>query len=150
MADNEKLERLLDELQSVTARKVEFFAKAQELQSMIDLMDKKQELLRNDIMSLFKQDVVEEPDPNSVPEEVPPVTDMEEVKKVTKGFTLPKKICLRNRVTGEEKEFPSKNAASKFLGISQPTLNYALQEKGGMFKDWQVTLYVHDADSPTA
>ena len=149
MADNEKLERLLDELQSVTARKVELFAKAQELQSMIDLMDKKQELLRNDIMSLFKQDVVEEPDPNSVPEEVPPVTDMEEVKKVVKGSTLPKRICLRNQVTGEEREFPSKGAAAKFLGIAHPTMNYFMK-KNGMYKDWQVTLAVYYADSPTA
>ena len=146
MADNEKLERLLDELQEATARKVELFAKAQELQSMIDLMDKKQELLRNDIMSLFKQDVVEEPDPNSVPEEVPPVTDMEEVQKVTGRGGKPKRIFMRNMETGEEKEFPSKTRVSQFLGITQQYLAKILKD-GGTFKGWWIT---EVADSPTA
>ena len=145
MADNEKLERLLDELQSVTARKVELFAKAQELQSMIDLMDKKQELLRNDIMSLFKQDV-EEPDPNSVPEEVPPVTDMEEVKKVTGRGGKPKRILMMNMETGEEKQFPSKTMAAQFLSITQQYLAKILKDEGA-FKGWWIT---EAADSPTA
>lgn len=149
MADNEKLERLLDELQEATARKVELFAKAQELQSMIDLMDKKQELLRNDIMGLFKQDVVEEPDPNSVPEEVPPVTDMEEVKMLVPVLKSAIGVAMRNRMTGEEREFKSKNQAAKFLNVSYPKMNDIIA-KGGMYGDWNVTLNVHDADSPTA
>ena len=146
MADNEKLERRLDELQSVTARKVELFAKAQELQSMIDLMDKKQEILRNDIMSLFKQDVVEEPDPNSVPEEVPPVTDMEEVKKVTGRGGKPKRILMMNMETGEEKQFPSKTMAAQFLSITQQYLAKILKDEGA-FKGWWIT---EAADTPGA
>lgn len=149
MADNEKLERLLDKLQSVTARKVELFAKAQKLQSMIDLMDKKQELLRNDIMSLFKQDVVEEPSPNADPEEVPPVTDMEEVKKLVPVLKSAIGVAMRNRMTGEEREFKSKNQAAKFLNVSYPKMNDIIA-KGGMYGDWNVTLNVHGADSPTA
>ena len=140
------MERLLDELQSVTARKVELFAKAQELQSMIDLMDKKQELLRNDIMSLFKQDVVEEPDPNSVPEEVPPVTDMEEVQKVTGRGGKPKRILMMNMETGEEKQFPSKTMAAQFLRITQQYLAKILKDEGA-FKGWWIT---EVADTPTA
>lgn len=146
MADNEKLERLLDELQEATARKVELFAKAQELQNMIDLMDKKQEHLRNDIMSLFKQDVVEEPDPNSVPEEVPLVTDMEEVQKVTGRGGKPKRIFMRNTETGVEKEFPSKTRASQFLDITQQYLAKILKD-GGTFKGWWIT---EVADTPGA
>ena len=146
MADNEKLERLLDELQEATARKVELFAKAQELQSMIDLMDKKQELLRNDIMSLFKQDVVEEPDPNPVPEGVPPVTDMEEVQKVTGRGGKPKRILMMNMETGEEKQFPSKTMAAQFLSITQQYLAKILKDEGA-FKGWWIT---EAADTPTA
>lgn len=147
--EKEYIDSLLDELQMRVKRCAVNEMQVHEIRKQIEEDTKQICGIRADLHSLLSKEE-EEPDPNSVPEEVPPVTDMEEVKKVTKGFTLPKKICLRNRVTGEEKEFPSKNTAAKFLGISQPTLNYALQEKGGMYKDWQVTLYVHDADSPTA
>lgn len=147
--EKEYIESLLDELQMYVHRCAIKEMQIQDIQKQMEEDYKKIGIIREELQTILSKEE-EEPDPNSVPEEVPPVTDMEEVKKVTKGFTLPKKICLRNRVTGEEKEFPSKNAASKFLGISQPTLNYTLQEKGGMYKDWQVTLYVHDADSPTA
>lgn len=150
MADNEKLERLLDELQSVTARKVELFAKAQELQSMIDLMDKKQELLRNDIMSLFKQDVVEEPDPN-LPQL--PVRDVFEVEmpaavKKGKGWVMKlknaKRVHLQNLITKEERDFESKTDACKFLDVALISLNRSIKD-GGRIKDWTVTVV-----SPTA
>ena len=147
--EKEYIESLLDELQMYVHRCAIKEMQIQDIQKQMEEDYKKIGFIREELQTILSKEE-EEPDPNADPEEVPPVTDMENVKTVVKGFTLPKKICLRNRVTGEEKEFQSKNAASKFLGISQPTLNYALQEKGGMYKDWQVTLYVHDADSPTA
>ncbi len=146
--EKEYIDSLLDELQMYVHRCAIKEMQIQDIQKQMEEDYKKIGIIREELQAILSKEE-EEPDPNSVPEEVPPVTDMEEVKKVTKGFTLPKKICLRNRVTGEEKEFPSKNAASKFLGIKAPTLNYFM-EKNGEYKDWQVTLCVHDADSPTA
>lgn len=145
MAVNEKLERLLDELQVVTARKVELCAKAEELQGMIDVEAQKQEILRNDIMSLFGQGM-EEQDPNSVPVGEPPVTDldsvMESVKK-GKGWALKarnaRKVRLQNLITKEERDFESKTAACRFLEVSVISLDRAIKGDGRI-KDWTVTV----------
>lgn len=51
--------------------------------------------IREGILSAFMEDAV----PNSVPEDVPPVTDMEEVKKVTGRGGKPKRIFMRNMET---------------------------------------------------
>lgn len=146
--EKEYIDSLLDDLQMRVKRCAVNEMQVHEIRKQIEEDTKQICGIRAELQQLLSKEE-EEPDPNSVPEEVPPVTDMEEVKKVVKGSTLPKKICLRNRVTGEEREFPSKGAAAQFLGIAHPTMNYFMK-KNGMYKDWQVTLAVHDADSPGA
>lgn len=145
MAVNEKLERLLDELQVVTARKVELCAKAEELQGMIDVEAQKQEILRNDIMSLFGQGM-EEQDPNQSPVGEPPVTDLESVMKSVekrKGWVMKlknsKPVRLQNLITKEEMCFESKTAACRFLNVAVISLDRAIKD-GGRIKDWTVTV----------
>ena len=98
--------------------------------------------IREGILSAFMEDAV----PNSVPEDVPPVTDMEEVKKVTGRGGKPKRIFMRNTETGVEKEFPSKTRAAQFLDITQQYLAKILKD-GGTFKGWWIT---EVADTPGA
>ena len=98
------------------------------------------------LTSMFGEEKTEEPDPNADPEEVPPVTDMEEVQKVTRRGGKPKLIFMRNTETGVEKEFPSKTRAAQFLDITQQYLAKILKD-GGTFKSWWVT---EIADTPTA
>ena len=97
------------------------------------------------LASMFGEEKKEEQDPNADPEEVPPVTDMEEVQKVTCRGGKPKRIFMRNMETGVEKEFPSKTRAAQFLDITQQYLAMLLKEDR-IFKGWKITV----ADSPTA
>lgn len=139
----------LDQYQQAAMHIAEAQVQVRELNKIIDEQIELLGNLKHDILALLTDEPVEEPSPNADPEEVPPVTDMEDVKMLV---PVPKSaigVAMRNRMTGEEREFKSKNQAAKFLNVSYPKMNDIIA-KGGMYGDWNVTLCVHDADSPTA
>lgn len=119
------------------------------------IIDEQIELLGNlkhDILALLTDRPVEEPSPNAVPEDVPPVTDLESVVESvvekTPGWALAKrmgkKVKLVNRFTGEEKEFPTKTKCCEFLGISAISLQRDI-DRDGKHGEWSILV-----DSPTA
>lgn len=119
-----------------------------QIRELNKIIEEQKEMLEN-----FKRDIlvwtVEDYDPNSDTDVLPPVTDLEEVKGLVPVLKSAIEVAMRNRMTGEERKFKSKNQAAKFLNVSYPKMNDIIA-KGGMYGDWQVTLCVHDADSPTA
>lgn len=148
----EELEKLLDAIQSTAGdianhekEIVHMESEIRRIQRNIELDKKELAAYREFVQtSMFGEEKKEEPDPNPVPEEVPPVTDMEEVQKVTGRGGKPKRIFMRNTETGEEKEFPFKTRAAQFLSITQQYLAMIL--KGGeTFKGWWIT---EVADTP--
>lgn len=139
----------LDQYQQAAMHIAEAQVQVRELNKIIDEQIELLGNLKHDILALLTDEPVEEPDPNSDPEGVPPVTDMEEVKMLVPVLKSAIRVAMRNRMTGEEREFKSKNQAAKFLNVSYPKMNDIIA-KGGMYGDWNVTLCVHDADSPTA
>lgn len=136
---------LLDQYQQAAMHIAEAQVQVRELNKIIDEQIELLGNLKHDILALLAGHE-EEPDPNSVPEEVPPVTDMEEVQKVTGRGGKPKRIFMRNMETGVEKEFPSKTRAAQFLDITQQYLAKILKD-GGTFKGWWMT---EVADTPGA
>lgn len=135
----------LDILQKASANYAMREKKVEELKVMMEADMKLITSIREEFLQLADEEN-EEPDPNPVPEEVPPVTDMEEVKKVTGRGGKPKRIFMRNTETGKEKEFPSKTRAAQFLDITQQYLAKILKD-GGTFKGWWIT---EVADTPGA
>ena len=139
------IEYLLEEFQQA----VETYTKRKML---LEKAEQRMYIIRDDIKRMYgghdmaEPVQVEEPDPNEDPEEVPPVTDMEEVQKVTGRGGKPKRIFMRNTETGVEKEFPSKTRAAQFLDITQQYLAKILKD-GGTFKGWWIT---EVADTPGA
>ena len=150
----EDLEKMLDAIQvtagSIEYHKMEIARMENEIrknQRAIELDKKELDSYREFVLaSMFGEEKKEEPDPNADPEEVPPVTDMEEVKEVVKSGGKSKRIFMRNMETGEEKEFPSKTRAAQFLSITQQYLAMILKD-GGTFKGWKIG---EIADTPTA
>ena len=139
------IEYLLEEFQQA----VETYTKRKML---LEKAEQRMYIIRDDIKRMYgghdmaEPVQVEEPDPNADPEEIPPVTDMEEVKNVVKSGGKSKRIFMRNTETGVEKEFPSKTRAAQFLDITQQYLAKILKD-GGTFKGWWVT---EVADTPGA
>jgi len=150
----EDLEKMLDAIQvtagSIEYHKMEIARMENEIrknQRAIELDKKELDSYREFVLaSMFGEEKKEEPDPNADPEEVPPVTDMEEVQKVTGRGGKPKRIFMRNTETGVEKEFPSKTRAAQFLDITRQYLAKILKD-GGTCKSWWVT---EVADTPGA
>lgn len=140
--NKESVLEILEQFQEAAMHIAEAEIQIRELNKIIE---EQKEMLEN-----FKRDIlvwtVEDYDPNSDPEEVPPVTDLEEVQKVTGRGGKPKRIFMRNTETGVEKEFPSKTRAAQFLDITQQYLAKILKD-GGTFKGWRIT---EVADTPTA
>lgn len=134
----------LDTLQIASANYAMRERKVEELKVMMEAEMKLITSIREELLQLADEEK-EEPDPNADPEEVPPVTDMEEVKNVVKSGGKSKRIFMRNMETGVEKEFPSKTRAAQFLDITQQYLAMLLKEDR-IFKGWKITV----ADSPTA
>lgn len=126
---------LLDEMVDIHRQ---IASKEMEIARLQDRLDE----IREGILSAFMEDAV----PNSVPEEVPPVTDMEKVKKVVKSGGKSKRILMMNTETGVAREFPSKTRAAQFLDITQQYLAKILKD-GGTFKGWLIT---EVADTPGA
>lgn len=127
----------LDILQKASANYAMREKKVEELKVMMEADMKLITSIREEFLQLADEEK-DEPDPNVNPEEVPPVTDMEEVQKVTGRGGKPKRIFMRNTETGVEKEFPSKTRAAQFLGITQQYLAMILKD-GGTFKEWWIT-----------
>jgi hypothetical protein len=150
----EDLEKMLDAIQGTAGDIanhekdiVRMESEIRRIQRAIELDKKELATYREFVLtSMFGEEKTEEPDPNADPEEVPPVTDMEEVQKVVKSGGKSKRIFMRNTETGVEKEFPSKTRAAQFLDITQQYLAKILKD-GGTFKGWWVT---EVADTPTA
>jgi hypothetical protein len=138
--------KLLDQYKQAAMHIAEAQVQVRELNKIIDEQIELLGNLKHDILALLTDRPVEEPSPNAVPEDVPPVTDMEEVKKVTGRGGKPKRILMMNMETGEEKQFPSKTMAAQFLGITQQYLAKILKDEGA-FKGWWIT---EDADTPGA
>lgn len=137
----------LDILQKASANYAMREKKVEELKVMMEADMKLITSIREEFLQLADEEK-EEPGPNPVPEVLPPVTDMEEVQKVTGRGGKPKRIFMRNNETGVEKEFPSKTRAAQFLSISQQYLAMILKESGeGTFKGWWIT---EVADTPGA
>ena len=142
----EDLEKMLDAIQ-ITAGSIKYHEiEIAHMESEIRRNQRAIELDKSELASyrefvlasMFGEEKKEEPDPNADPEEVPPVTDMEEVQKVTCRGGKPKRIFMRNTESGVEKEFPSKTRAAQFLDITQQYLAKILKD-GGTFKGWWVT-----------
>lgn len=150
----EDLDKMLDAIQDTSSDIAKNEMNIIRLENEIKLIQRTIELDKKELAtyrefvltSMFGEEKTEEPDPNADPEEVPPVTDMEEVQKVTCRGGKPKRILMRNTETGVEKEFPSKTRAAQFLDITQQYLAKILKD-GGTFKSWWVT---EIADTPTA
>jgi chromosome segregation ATPase len=150
----EELEKMLDAIQGTAGDIanhekdiVRMESEIRRIQRAIELDKKELATYREFVLtSMFGEEKTEEPDQNADPEEVPPVTDMEEVQKVVKSGGKSKRIFMRNTETGVEKEFPSKTRAAQFLDITQQYLAKILKD-GGTFKGWWVT---EVADTPTA
>lgn len=150
----EDLEKMLDAIQDRSSDIAKNEMEIISLENKIKIIQRTIELDRKELASyrefvlasMFGEEKKEEPDPNSVPEEVPPVTDMEEVKKVTGRGGKPKRILMMNMETGEEKQFPSKTMAAQFLSITQQYLAKILKDEGA-FKGWWIT---EAADTPGA
>lgn len=135
----------LDTLQRASANYAMRERKVEELKVMMEAEMKLITSIREELLQLADEGEEEEPGPNADPEEVPPVTDMEEVKNVVKSGGKSKRIFMRNMETGVEKEFPSKTRAAQFLDITQQYLAMILKEDR-IFKGWKITV----ADTPTA
>ena len=150
----EDLDKMLDAIQDTSSDIAKNEMNIIRLENEIKLIQRTIELDKKELAtyrefvltSMFGEEKKEEPDPNADPEEVPPVTDMEEVQKVTGRGGKPKRIFMRNTETGVEKEFPSKTRAAQFLDITQQYLAKILKD-GGTFKGWWIT---EAADTPTA
>jgi chromosome segregation ATPase len=150
----EDLEKMLDAIQDRSSDIAKNEMEIISLENKIKIIQRTIELDRKELASyrefvlasMFGEEKTEEPDPNADPEEVPPVTDMEEVKKVTGRGGKPKRILMMNMETGEEKQFPSKTMAAQFLGITQQYLAKILKDEGA-FKGWWIT---EAADTPGA
>lgn len=150
----EDLDKMLDAIQDTSSDIAKNEMNIIRLENEIKLIQRTIELDKKELAtyrefvltSMFGEEKKEEPGPNSVPEEVPPVTDMEEVQKVTGRGGKPKRIFMRNTETGVEKEFPSKTRAAQFLDITQQYLAKILKD-GGTFKGWWIT---EVADTPGA
>jgi len=140
--NKESVLEILEQFQEAAMHIAEAEIQIRELNKIIE---EQKEMLEN-----FKRDIlvwtVEDYDPNSDPGEVPPVTDMEEVQKVTGRGGKPKRILMMNMETGEEKQFPSKTMAAEFLRITQQYLAKILKDEGA-YKGWWIT---EAADTPTA
>lgn len=119
---------LLDEMVDIHKK---IAVKEMEIAQLQDRLDG----IREGILSAF----MEEPVPNAVPVQEAPVTDLKEVKEDLRVWKNAIRVCVRNRVTQEEREFPSKNQASKFLGVSYPKMNDILLTDG-TWGDWNVTM----------
>lgn len=152
----EELEKMLDAIQGTAGdianhekEIVHLESEIRRIQRNIELDKKELATYREFVLaSMFGEEKKEEPGPNPVPEVLPPVTDMEEVQKVTGRGGKPRRIFMRNTETGVEKEFPSKTRAAQFLGITQQYLAMILKEsEEGTFKGWWIT---EVADSPGA
>lgn len=135
----------LDTLQRASANYAMRERKVEELKVMMEAEMKLITSIREELLQLADEEK-EEPDPNADPEDVPPVTDMEEVKNVVKSGGKSKRIFMRNMETGEGKEFPSKTRAAQFLSITQQYLAIILKNEGA-YKGWWIT---EAADTPTA
>jgi len=139
------IEYLLEEFQQA----VETYTKRKML---LEKAEQRMYIIRDDIKRMYgghdmaEPVQVEEPDPNADPEEVPPVTDLKEVKNVVKSGGKSKRILMINMETGEEMDLPSKTMAAKALSITQQYLAKILKD-GGTFKGWKIS---EIADSPTA
>ena len=150
----EDLDKMLDAIQDTSSDIAKNEMNIIRLENEIKLIQRTIELDKKELAtyrefvltSMFGEEKKEEPDPNADPEEVPPVTDMEEVQKVTGRGGKPKRIFMRNTETGVEKEFPSKTRAAQFLDITQQYLAKILKD-GGTFKGWWIT---EAADTPGA
>ena len=150
----EDLDKMLDAIQGTSSDIAKNEMEIIRLENEIKLIQRTIELDKKELAtyrefvltSMFGEEKKEEPDPNADPEEVPPVTDMEEVQKVTGRGGKPKRIFMRNTETGVEKEFPSKTRAAQFLDITQQYLAKILKD-GGTFKGWWIT---EVADTPGA
>lgn len=150
----EDLDKMLDAIQDTSSDIAKNEMNIIRLENEIKLIQRTIELDKKELAtyrefvltSMFGEEKKEEPDPNSVPEEVPPVTDMEEVQKVTGRGGKPKRILMMNMETGEEKQFPSKTRAAQFLSITQQYLAKILKDEGA-FKGWWIT---EAADTPGA
>jgi hypothetical protein len=150
----EDLEKMLDAIQDRSSDIAKNEMEIISLENKIKIIQRTIELDRKELASyrefvlasMFGEEKKEEPDPNADPEEVPPVTDMEEVQKVTCRGGKPKRIFMRNTETGVEKEFSSKTRAAQFLDITQQYLAKILKD-GGNFKGWWIT---EVADTPGA
>lgn len=150
----EDLEKMLDAIQGTSSDIAKNEMNIIRLENEIKLIQRTIELDKKELAtyrefvltSMFGEEKKEEPDPNADPEVLPPVTDMEEVQKVTGRGGKPKRIFMRNTETGVEKEFPSKTRAAQFLDITQQYLAKILKD-GGTFKSWWVT---EVADTPGA
>lgn len=150
----EDLDKMLDAIQGTSSDIAKNEMNIIRLENEIKLIQRTIELDKKELAtyrefvltSMFGEEKKEEPDPNADPEEVPPVTDMEEVQKVTGRGGKPKRIFMRNTETGVEKEFPSKTRAAQFLDITQQYLAKILKD-GGTFKGWWIT---EVADTPGA
>ena len=150
----EDLDKMLDAIQDTSSDIAKNEMNIIRLENEIKLIQRTIELDKKELAtyrefvltSMFGEEKKEEPDPNADPEEVPPVTDMEEVQKVTGRGGKPKRIFMRNTETGVEKEFPSKTRAAQFLDITQQYLAKILKD-GGTFKGWWIT---EVADTPGA
>lgn len=150
----EELEKMLDAIQGTAGDIanhekdiVRMESEIRRIQRAIELDKKELATYREFVLtSMFGEEKTEEPDPNADPEEVPPVTDMEEVQEVIGRGGKPKRIFMRNTETGVEKEFPSKTRAAQFLDITQQYLAKILKDEGA-FKGWWIT---EAADTPGA
>lgn len=150
----EDLEKMLDAIQitagSIQYHEMEIAHMENEIrrnQRAIELDKKELASYREFVLaSMFGEEKKEEPDPNVDPEEVPPLTDMEEVQKVVKSGGKSKRILMINMETGEEMKLPSKTMAAQTLSITQQYLAKILKD-GGTFKGWKIS---EIADSPTA
>ena len=150
----EDLDKMLDAIQGTSSDIAKNEMNIIRLENEIKLIQRTIELDKKELAtyrefvltSMFGEEKKEEPGPNADPEEVPPVTDMEEVQKVTGRGGKPKRIFMRNTETGVEKEFPSKTRAAQFLDITQQYLAKILKD-GGTFKGWWIT---EVADTPGA
>jgi hypothetical protein len=146
--NKESVLEILEQFQEAAMHIAEAEIQIRELNKIIE---EQKEMLEN-----FKRDIlvwtVEDYDPNSDPEEVPPVTDLESVVESvvekTPGWALAKRMGKKvkqvNRFTGEEKEFPTKTKCCEFLGISAISLQRDI-DRDGKHGEWSILV-----DSPTA
>lgn len=150
----EDLDKMLDAIQDTSSDIAKNEMEIIRLENEIKLIQRTIELDKKELAtyrefvltSMFGEEKKEEPDPNSVPEVLPPVTDMEEVQKVTGRGGKPKRILMMNMETGEEKQFPSKTMAAQFLRITQQYLAKILKGEGAFKGRW----ITEDADTPGA